>query len=360
MRVQRIFRRWLIATCVMGWAFASAAWADEPPTDVAETEPPVNAPAESQSDSQIGPNDLLLLAVFSSEGSPKVPNVTHNWGVALRVERNDDERRIAATHTISWMPETLNIPTLRIWNMRGVNLTCEQSFAHAVRTGQRITLWGVYEIDVETYEKFLRQHARINSGRFGYQCLDTIGEAGRYRNGMNCIHAFADFANLMPRPNVARQPYGDESAALIAQRLLLRGHVVDLNADHTWVVEEAKWNRWSIARRRYVVPEGAAETILARRRKANESRDATTAVATNTASPTSDAMANDEAVTTESSNAEPTGTTASSVSSTTTDGDVREVDAEEPVEESIDESATESTDEPAVEPADIVVKNRAN
>jgi len=324
MRVQRFFHRWLVACCAVGCAFASAAWAAEPSIDDAEAESPVFA----QSDSQIGPNDLLLLAVFSSEGSPKVPNVTHNWGVALRVERTAGERRIAATHTISWMPETLNIPTLRLWNMRGVNLTCEQSLAHAARTGQRITLWGVYEIDVETYEMFLRQHARVNSGRFGYQCLDTIGEAGRYRNGMNCIHAFADFAGLMPRPNVARQPYGDESAALIAQRLLFRGHVVDLNADHSWVVEEAKWNRWSIARRRYVVPEGAAEAILARRRKANESRDATTALATNSASPTQRTAISDTAS---------VETSVISTSSTMLDGDddiredgIREFDAEGP------------------------------
>jgi hypothetical protein len=144
----------------------------------------------------------------------------------------DDDVRIVEVQSISWMPATLQVRTLNLGLERGVNLTSAQSFQHAARTGQRITLWGVYQIHDSVYEKFVSRRQQLLTGRIGYQCLDTIGVAGSMRNGCNCIHALSDFAGLLPRTPTAAQPYGDESAALIARRLVERGLVINPRTNH--------------------------------------------------------------------------------------------------------------------------------
>ena len=44
--------------------------------------------------------------------------------------------------------------------------------------GERVSLWGPYEIPPGLYRKLLSQKEFIESGAVGYQCIDTIGEAG--------------------------------------------------------------------------------------------------------------------------------------------------------------------------------------
>jgi hypothetical protein len=187
-------------------------------------------------------SDLYYLAVFSSQGSPKSPNRTHNWGVAVHARVGDGVGMIVSSEAISWMPRTMNINLLRLRTEPGLNLSHEQSLAHAARTGQRVSLWGVHQITPEAYQQFQRQRARLVTGQLAYQCLDTIGEAGNRRNAVNCVHALADFANILPHVPVAVQPYGDESAALIAQTVPRRGVVADPAADVSWIIHEMGWN----------------------------------------------------------------------------------------------------------------------
>jgi hypothetical protein len=42
------------------------------------------------------------------------------------------------------------------------------------------------------YRRFLVQREFVESGRVGYQCITTVGEAAREGNGCNCIHAITD------------------------------------------------------------------------------------------------------------------------------------------------------------------------
>jgi hypothetical protein len=206
--------------------------------------------------------DVFYLAVFSSQGTPKTPNRAHNWGVAVHARTYGGERSVIAADTISWLPQTLDIQVLRMRPVPGVNLTQEQSLARAEETGQRVTLWGVFQIAPDAYRQFQRQRMRLVAGALGYQCLDTIGEAGNRRNGVNCIHALADFAYLLPHIPVAVQPYGDESAAMIAQALTARGLVVDPQADVSWIIETMGWNAAEIVLRSPNVPLPVATEFL--------------------------------------------------------------------------------------------------
>ena len=206
--------------------------------------------------------DEYYLAIFSSQGNPKVPNRTHNWGVAVHVQIVGEHREVVSYDAISWMPRTLEINMLRLRVEQGVNLSHEQSVAIAARTGQRVSLWGVYLISSDSYLRFQNQRARLISGQLGYQCLDTIGEAGNRRNGVNCVHALADFASLMPKVPVAAQPYGDESAAVMAQALVRRGLVGNPYADVSWVIEAMQWNAPQIAHRRQKFEPTASNAIV--------------------------------------------------------------------------------------------------
>ena len=59
-----------------------------------------------------------------------------------------------------------------------------KTIANCLRTGQEIAVWGPYEVWHGAYYRFMVQKEFMESGRVGYQCIDTWGEAGRTGDGL--------------------------------------------------------------------------------------------------------------------------------------------------------------------------------
>src|SRR5262249_14815350 len=101
--------------------------------------------------------------IFGSQSVPLRPKYTHTWATVVKV--SDDAGGCAVeSHTISWMPATLNI---RVWSFRpepGVNLDLHTTLRLMRCNGERLSMWGPYEIDDLRYYRFLQQKARMESG----------------------------------------------------------------------------------------------------------------------------------------------------------------------------------------------------
>ena len=188
--------------------------------------------------------------VFGAQSHPKLARFTHSWVTVVKVPAGG----VPEAHTISWMPATLNIRTLRPCVEPGVNLDLHASIVDCLRKCERVSLWGPYEIPPGLYRKVLLQKEFIDSGAVGYQCIDTIGEAGLHGNGNNCIHAITDADAMYDRQAYPLAFFGDAASENLLNQVVARGGVPDPTTTHDWLIPALKLDQYPIVRRAYTGP----------------------------------------------------------------------------------------------------------
>jgi hypothetical protein len=199
--------------------------------------------------------ERYYLIVFGAQTVPKLPRFTHTWVTFVRVPPPVlGGERAMEHHSISWMPATLFIKTFRPLVEPGVNLSLHESIKMAQGYNERVSMWGPYEIPSGLYRKLLLQKQFIESGAVGYQCIDTIGEAARYGDGSNCIHAISDADAIFTRQAYPLTYFGDAASQNILRMLVERGAIPDVNATHDWLLPLLGLDRYDIVRREYSPP----------------------------------------------------------------------------------------------------------
>lgn len=199
--------------------------------------------------------DRYFLLVFGSQTTPKVPRFTHSWVTFVRVPAPiPGEPFRIEQHSISWMPATLCIRTLYPCVETGVNLSLHDSVRMAMGYHERVTLWGPYEIQSGLYHKLMLQKQFVESGAIGYQCIDTVGEAGLTGDGSNCIHAISDADVLFRRQAYPLTYFGDSASLNILRKLVERGAVTGVNVTHDWLIPLLGLDQYPICRREYTPP----------------------------------------------------------------------------------------------------------
>jgi hypothetical protein len=197
------------------------------------------------------PGERYYLLVFGSQTTPKVPRFTHTWVTFIRVPGDSSA---IEQNTISWMPATLFIKTFQPFVEPGVNLTMTESIEMARSYGERVSLWGPYEIPPGLYRKLMLQKGYIESGAIGYQCIDTFGEAGWHGRGSNCIHAISDADAMFARQAYPLAYFGDSASQNILRQLVFRGAIPDVQTTHDWLIPRLGLDQYPIERREYTPP----------------------------------------------------------------------------------------------------------
>jgi hypothetical protein len=201
------------------------------------------------------PGERYYLLVFGAQTTPKLPRYTHTWVTVVRVGQPCPGRPPAVEpHSISWMPATLDIQPWRFTIEPGVNLGLDTSVRMALDKGERVSLWGPFEIPPGLYRKALIQKGFMESGVVGYQCIDTVGEAGRTGTGSNCIHAISDADSMFGRQAYPLAYFGDAASLQILRQLVMRGAVPDPEMTHDWLIPALGLDRYPITRREYTPP----------------------------------------------------------------------------------------------------------
>src|SRR5262245_40218437 len=99
--------------------------------------------------------ERYYVLVFGAEAWPKRPRTTHSWVTVVRVaDCGQTKSPLIESHTISWMPATLEIRPLSLRVEPGVNLDLCASIADVQRKGESISMWGPYEIWHGLYKRF--------------------------------------------------------------------------------------------------------------------------------------------------------------------------------------------------------------
>jgi hypothetical protein len=201
------------------------------------------------------PGERYYLLVFGAETTPKLPRFTHTWVTYVRVPPAAPGCPPAVEqHTISWLPTKAFINTFRPCVEPGRNFTLDESMRVTLDQHERVSLWGPYEVPPGLYRKLLIQKGFVESGAIGYQCIDTVGEAGLTGNGSNCIHAISDADSLFGRQAYPLTYFGDAASRQILRQLVLRGAVPDPYTTHDWLIPVLGLDRYPIVRREYTPP----------------------------------------------------------------------------------------------------------
>jgi hypothetical protein len=235
----------LVAILSIAVSCGCAANAVRPPTPAAEVR------VEELEREPSPPNERYFMLIFGSQSVPLRPKYTHSWVTAVKVaDQGPGQPPVVEASTISWMPATLDIHPLRFRVEPGVDLDLCTTIREMRKNGERISLWGPYEIRVGLYRKLLIQKDFMASGKFGYQCIDTVGEARR-GCGSDCIHAVTDCDARLDREEYPLSRFGDRASEHMVRQIMEREGAINPCASHDWLLEPLGIADCPIVRRTY-------------------------------------------------------------------------------------------------------------
>jgi hypothetical protein len=182
--------------------------------------------------------------IFGSQSSPKLLRYTHTWATFIRVvgEGDDPAGYQVYQHTISWLPETLN---LRIWNPipeKGVNLDLYATLDTVYKNREHVTMWGPFEMARPVYERSLRVKAILDSGVAEYRAISTP------RNLLvsDCIHAVAAIDPVFGRGHYPLIRVGKSASRFIARQVMTRSVFDQYQTHAEWLVPRLGLDQYPI------------------------------------------------------------------------------------------------------------------
>src|SRR5262249_5620483 len=96
--------------------------------------------------------------------------------------------------------------------------------------GDRVSLWGPYQIRKELYDRALIQIGRLESGVVSYKAMDALH---RTSNASNCIHALSDVVDEQGPLRICSQGFGEVASYYITRRY--EQWLINPEQVHLWV-----------------------------------------------------------------------------------------------------------------------------
>lgn len=184
--------------------------------------------------------------VFGSQINRVSFRNTHTWATVVRIKDNDTNT--ISVDTISWMPTA---GAVRPWHFRtepGSNADLSKTLDIVIGQGQRVAVWGPFEIRPGLYRKFLMQMEFMESGAVGYQANDSLGEAALKGDGCNCIHAITDLDSKWGRAGYPLFRVGFPASKYIVRRMQNRDAVIPSGESLDWLYVMLGLDRYNLER----------------------------------------------------------------------------------------------------------------
>lgn len=177
--------------------------------------------------------EFYYLVMFGAQRVPNEPKYAHTFATFVKVvDRGPGSSMQLESHTISWLPTTLDIRVRTLLPEEGYNFELIPTLRWVLDNGARVSRWGPYRIDEELYCKALAQIARLESGKVKYKAVDS-GYPTTFVS--NCIHAVSDVLARLPKLRVASPGWGEVASYLVL--VGYRRHILDDHQVYPWVAE---------------------------------------------------------------------------------------------------------------------------
>ena len=177
--------------------------------------------------------ESYYVLVFGSQKEPNEAKYAHTFGTFVKVvDPGPCSTMQMESHTISWLPATMNVRVRTLLPEEGHNFELHPTMRKELENGARVSLWGPYRIDRELYCKALDQIARLESGSVKYKAVDS-----GYPNSLvsNCIHAVSGVTSYLFRPRIASPGWGEVASSIVRDRF--EPHILDGGQIYPWVAE---------------------------------------------------------------------------------------------------------------------------
>jgi hypothetical protein len=147
------------------------------------------------------------------------------------------------SHTISWLPASLNIVLLRRDPEQGKNFDLPSTLKIAKSQGADVSAWGPFQIRKELYDRALAQIKRLETGKVGFKALDR---AFRPDAATNCFHAISDIVDG-PLLNTGTA-FGAPASEMVVQHL--SPFFVEPRQPQPWVADALGLQKYGLAFRK--------------------------------------------------------------------------------------------------------------
>jgi hypothetical protein len=183
----------------------------------------------------VGPvhaEDAYFLLIFGAQRIPNNPDYTHSFAAFVRAswEGPAGAAPRLEVHTISWLPRSLRIRALALAPEPGANWDLHPTLRYALGEGERVSLWGPFQIQPDLYARAVNQVRLLDSGQVAYKANDIGYPTDRVSN---CIHAIMGVADGH-RAHVAIPGWGETGSYFLVRDL--SSFMVDPGRVHPWVV----------------------------------------------------------------------------------------------------------------------------
>jgi hypothetical protein len=191
--------------------------------------------------------EFYYVMIFGSQSSPKLLRYTHTWATFVRAvgDGPDPSSFALQVHTISWLPQTLELHVWRTWPEPGVNLDLYQTLNVVYSQRESVTMWGPFVIDKEVYDRSLWVLQIIASGAPRYRAISTPGNLLI----SDCIHAVAAVDPVFGREHYPLIRVGKPASRYIARQIMTRGPARGIEQeryDNSWLIPRLGLDRYPI------------------------------------------------------------------------------------------------------------------
>ena len=200
--------------------------------------------------SEVKSDEFYYAMIFGSQSKPKLLQYTHTWATFIRAvgEGPDANSYPVYQHTISWLPQSLDIRTWSLLPEPGVNLDLYQTLDAVYRDREHVTMWGPFRIHQVVYERSLRVKQILDSGVAEYRAISTP------RNLLisDCIHAVAAVDPIFGRDHYPLVRIGKPASRDIAREVMTRSVFDQWQGDNSWLISWLGLDRYPIE---FVLPQ---------------------------------------------------------------------------------------------------------
>jgi len=201
----------------------------------------------------VPPNERYYLMLFGSHNLIHQPKYSHTWATLVKSTCVPNAAEpVLEEHTISWLPVTKKIRPLSREVEPGANFGLHDTIQYVLDNKEKVVMWGPYEVSYPFSIRFLTQKAFLDSGAVGYQCNDVIGEAARYGNGCDCIHAISDMDPVYPRGRYPLALYGVPATSDLVRRFMHSPIFINPRMKHDWILCRLQLDQYPLRRRPYI------------------------------------------------------------------------------------------------------------
>jgi hypothetical protein len=191
--------------------------------------------------------ERYYVLVFGSQRVPPNADASHTFAAFVRLTVAPVGPRLEC-YTISWVPANLVVRTRALLPEPGHNLNLYATLNYVLAHGERVSLWGPYEIDRQVFTRALDQIAQLESGRVQYKAVDSFYPCSRV---CNCIHAVSQIVDKK-RIHIASPGWGETASYYVTLRLL--PYVCNPCERHVWVARSLGLDRYPIVYRELEPP----------------------------------------------------------------------------------------------------------